>query len=187
MCHEIRTACGVHTENRCLGLGGRQHAEASDARTARHATELAGLQTEISQFKTEISQLKADVSQLESDLAGSQVGEKSLREELRVQLAEAEVAEAWLGESSESVVGDVTPLRYRLFTPELQWQSRGKTAYLTGRGANCGRAGRSHSRTQLSWGRHRRRSRSCWSRRWARNPFDIGCLPLSCSGLAFQG
>ena len=30
----------------------------------------------------------------------------------------------------------LTPLRNSLFTPELQWQARGKTAYLTGVCAN---------------------------------------------------
>jgi hypothetical protein len=30
-----------------------------------------------------------------------------------------------------------TPRQNELLSPELQWQSRGKTRYLTGRGANC--------------------------------------------------
>jgi hypothetical protein len=40
------------------------------------------------------------------------------------------------GEDRTEGPGLQVPLQYRLFTPESQWQSRGKTAQLTGGGLN---------------------------------------------------
>jgi hypothetical protein len=67
--------------------------------------------TDISQSETDISQSETDISQSETDISQSKT---DISQSTRV----------------------CAPLRCRLFTPELQWHSRGKLAYLTGRGSN---------------------------------------------------
>ena len=44
-------------------------------------------------------------------------------------------------EIQEMINAAVIPLRYCLFTPELQWHSRGKMTYLTGVAGGGGREG----------------------------------------------
>ena len=65
--------------------------------------------------------------------------------------AQVKVRDVWEGRDDATLVTDgvinravsrrfpLTPLRFWLFTPELQWQPRGKMAYLTG-GVSTGNA-----------------------------------------------
>ena len=68
---------------------------------------------------------------------------------------------------------DTTPLNsttpYWLFTPELQWQSRGQMAYLTGLAMNANGQG-------MHWNGTKQCTRCCGFDGWKRDGFGINIL-----------